>query len=118
MKYEIIGDTLPVVELVLDKGEQIYTESGGMSWMDPCFEMETSTRGGALKAIKRSFSGNSLFLTTYTCQADKGRIAFQPLSRATSGLCTWRRDSPSSVLKQRFWQPRNLWIFPFSLRRV
>ncbi|MCB6570916.1 TIGR00266 family protein [Eubacterium limosum] len=76
MKYEIIGDTLPVVELVLDKGEQIYTESGGMSWMDPCFDMETSTRGGALKAIKRSFSGNSLFLTTYTCQADKGRIAF------------------------------------------
>lgn len=31
MKYEIIGDTLPVVELELDRGEQIYTESGGMS---------------------------------------------------------------------------------------
>ena len=28
MKYEIIGDTLPVVELELDRGEQIYTESG------------------------------------------------------------------------------------------
>lgn len=76
MKYKIIGDTLPVAELELQRGEQIYTESGGMAWMDPCFEMETSTRGGAMKALKRSFSGNSLFLTTYTCQKDGGRIAF------------------------------------------
>ena len=108
MKYEIIGDTLPVVELELDRGEQIYTESGGMSWMDPCFDMETSTRGGALKAIKRSFSGNSLFLTTYTCTGDKGRSPLRRPSRATSGQCIWRRDSPSSVPKQLFWRLRNL----------
>ena len=111
MKYEIIGDTLPVVELVLDKGEQIYTESGGMSWMDPCFEMETSTRGGALKAIKRSFSGNSLFLTTYTCQADKGRIAF-------SASFPGNIRAVHLEAGQSFWRLRSLWIFPFSLRRV
>lgn len=76
MEYRIIGETLPAVEICMNKGESVYTESGGMAWMDPCFEMETSTRGGALKALKRSFSGNSIFLTTYTCQKDNSNIAF------------------------------------------
>ncbi|MDD4508548.1 MAG: TIGR00266 family protein [Eubacteriaceae bacterium] len=76
MKYKIIGETLPAVVLEMQQGEQVFTESGGMSWMDPCFKMETSTRGGAMKALKRSFSGNSLFLTTYSCGGPSGKIAF------------------------------------------
>lgn len=42
MKYEIIGNQLPAVELILGKDESVYTESGGMSWMDDCFEMNSN----------------------------------------------------------------------------
>ena len=35
MKYEIKGDSLPVVICQLEAGEQMITEGGGMSWMSP-----------------------------------------------------------------------------------
>ena len=38
MKYELRGDTLPVVILTLEEGESVFTESGGMSWMSDGFE--------------------------------------------------------------------------------
>ncbi len=76
MEYRIIGETLPAVEIRMCKGESLYTESGGMAWMDPGFTMKTNTRGGAMQALKRKAAGNSLFLTTYTCQKDGDCIAF------------------------------------------
>lgn len=34
MRYEIIGDTMPAVEITFDApGESMYTQSGGMAWM-------------------------------------------------------------------------------------
>ena len=38
MKYEIVGDTLPVVICHLNKGEKMISDSGAMAWMDPCNE--------------------------------------------------------------------------------
>ena len=35
MRYEIQGDTLPVVICYLDGGEKMITEKGAMSWMSP-----------------------------------------------------------------------------------
>ena len=46
MKYEIVGDTLPVVICHLNKGEKMISDSGAMAWMDPCMKMETN--GGVL----------------------------------------------------------------------
>ena len=74
MQYEIIGGNLPAVLCRLSKGEKIVCESGGMSWMDGVFKMET-TGGGAGKMFGRMFSGESLFTNTYTAQQD-GEIAF------------------------------------------
>ena len=48
-KYEIVGNIVPYVELTLNEGEEVYTQSGGMSWRDTTFEMSTSTKGGNLK---------------------------------------------------------------------
>lgn len=45
-----------------------------MSWMDDAFTMETSG-GGIKKMFGRAFSGESLFLNTYTANKD-GEIAF------------------------------------------
>ena len=48
MNFNIIGDTLPAVEVNLNKGESMYTQSGAMSWMTPDIKMETNTKGGIM----------------------------------------------------------------------
>lgn len=76
MKYEIVGGQLPVVVCKLDKNEKMFTESGGMCWMDDGFDMDSNTRGGLMKGIGRAFSGESIFMTTYTSPRDQAEIAF------------------------------------------
>lgn len=76
MISKIDGGVLPVVTLILEKGEEVFTESGGMTWMTDSFKMETNTKGGLLKGLGRMFSGESLFMSTYTCVTKKGKIAF------------------------------------------
>lgn len=76
MKYEIVGGQLPVVVCKTDRGEQIFTESGGMCWMDDGFEMNSSSHGGIMKGIGRAFAGESIFMTTYTSTRDDTEIAF------------------------------------------
>lgn len=76
MRYEILGDTLPVVICHLENGETMITEKGSMAWMSPNMKMETSTNGGLGKALGRMFSGESLFVNKYTPQGGEGMIAF------------------------------------------
>ena len=75
MRYEIKGETLPVVGY-LEGGEQMITERGSMSWMSPNMKMETTTGGGIGKAIGRMFAGEALFQNRYTAQGGNGLIAF------------------------------------------
>ena len=76
MKYEIKGDTLPVVICTLQPGEKMITEGGAMSWMTPNMKMETSSNGGVGKALGRMFTGESLFQNIYTAEGSAGMIAF------------------------------------------
>ncbi len=76
MKYELRGDTLPVVILTLEEGESVFTESGGMSWMSDGFDMKTNMEGGLFGGIARKLAGESLFMTTYTLNKTSGMIAF------------------------------------------
>lgn len=76
VKYELRGDTLPVVILTLEQGESVFTESGGMSWMSEGFEMKTNMKGGIFGGIARTLAGESLFMTTYTMNKASGIIAF------------------------------------------
>jgi len=76
MRYEIIGEPLPVVTCHLDMNETMITESGSMSWMTPNMKMETSTNGGIGKAFGRMFSGDSIFQNRYTAMGGAGMIAF------------------------------------------
>ena len=75
MEYEIIGTPLPAVVCHLKKGDVMLSDSGAMAWMDPCMEMGTTSNGGIGKAFGRMFSGETMFLNTYTANAD-GKIAF------------------------------------------
>ena len=74
MKYEIKGDSLPVLYCYLDSGEKLLVEGGGMSWMTPNLNMETTSDGGLGKMVGRMFTGEKVFRNVYTANGD-GMIA-------------------------------------------
>ena len=74
MRYEILGETLPVVICHLESGEKMVTEGGGMSWMSPNMKMETTSNGGIGKIFGRAFSGEKMFQNVYTAQGGEGFI--------------------------------------------
>ncbi len=76
MNYEILGKTVPVVEVTLNKGEAMYSQTGGMSWQTEGISMKTNAKGGILKSLGRMFSGESIFMNTYTAETDGAKIAF------------------------------------------
>ena len=73
MRYNIEGDSLPIVEVNLDPNETIVTQGGGMIWMSPNLKMETSS-GGLGKAFSKMFSGESIFQNRYTAVGGPGFI--------------------------------------------
>lgn len=78
MDYKIQGTVMQTLDVHLKKGDSIYTESGGMAWMRGNIAMETNTRGGVMAGLGRALAGESLFMTTYTCQSPDGLIVFTP----------------------------------------
>ncbi|HOV69086.1 MAG TPA: TIGR00266 family protein [Clostridia bacterium] len=74
LRYEIFGANLPAVSIKLDAGESIYTQSGGMIWMDSGIVMNTNMKGGFLKGLGRMLSGDSLFIATYESKAPDQEI--------------------------------------------
>ena len=76
MRYEIKGETLPVVICYLENGEKMVTEGGGMAWMSPNMKMETTSNGGLGKVFGRMLSGEKLFQNFYTAMGGNGMIAF------------------------------------------
>ena len=76
MDYKIIGKVIPAVEIRLNKGETMFTQSGGMSWQSDGLEMSTNTRGGMLKGLGRMLYGESMFMAHYSAVRDGATIAF------------------------------------------
>lgn len=76
MDYRILGDTLPAVEVRLQQGEAMYTQSGGMAWMSDGLTLDSNVKGGLMKGFGRMFSGESLFMATYTAAKSNCVIAF------------------------------------------
>lgn len=76
MRYQVLGQTVPAVEMVLNKGEQVFTQSGGMFYQTEGIQMDTNARGGLGASLGRMFTGESIFMNTYTALADNVLIAF------------------------------------------
>ena len=77
MRYQVIGDTMPAVEMTFDQaGESMYTQSGGMAWMSEGVSMDSNMRGGLGKSLGRMFSGESIFMATYRAERPGASIAF------------------------------------------
>lgn len=86
--YEIHGDDMQYVEIVLDPNETVIAEAGAMMFMTDGIEMQTvfgdpsKKEGGfwgkVMSAGKRMLTGESLFMTTFTNKLSSGRatVAF------------------------------------------
>ena len=77
MKYSIEGDTTPILRIELDSGESILSEPGSMVYMDDTVNMDTKAEGGLMSSVKRSFSGESFFLTEFHAER-QGQVHFSP----------------------------------------
>jgi uncharacterized protein (TIGR00266 family) len=73
MQYKIEGGSLPIVEVSLENGETIITQGGGMVWMSPNLNMETSG-GGVGKMFSKMMSGESIMQNRYTAMGGPGFI--------------------------------------------
>lgn len=76
MQYKILGQTVPVVEMTLNRGETVYTQRGGMSYQTNGISMKTNARGGIMKSLGRMFTGESIFMANYTAEVDRAMVAF------------------------------------------
>ena len=83
LNYEIRGTIHQIVELHLQPGQRVMSETGGMIWMDPNIDLDTSMpeSGGGLMgmlggALNRAISGESVFLNYFQAEGSSGRVAF------------------------------------------
>jgi uncharacterized protein (TIGR00266 family) len=80
MQAQIIGSTLPVLEMLLSPGEKLVAETGQLSWMTAGIELNTThaTAGatGFLGAVGRALSGGGLFMTEYSAPYQQGVVGF------------------------------------------
>jgi uncharacterized protein (TIGR00266 family) len=83
LRYEIRGTLQQVVELYLEQGQRVYSETGGMLWMDPQIDLDTAAPDGGKGllgaiggALTRVIAGESLFLNFFTAKTGPGRVAF------------------------------------------
>jgi len=80
MQSRIQGTTMPVLEVLLQPGESVFSEAGELSWMTQSIQMTTHTQfgggGGFFGAVKRVVGGGSLFMTEYRAMGAPGEIAF------------------------------------------
>ena len=77
MEYKLIGTTIPAVEITFDqRGESVYTESGAMCWMSNDVNMESNAKGGVSRSLGRMFSGESIFMVSFTSKAAGDYVAF------------------------------------------
>jgi len=67
---------MQTVNIELKKGESVISQRGGMTWFSDNIFMDTTVRGGLVEAVKRKFTGESLFMTKFTCTKGTGIISF------------------------------------------
>ena len=117
MRYEISGTVMQTLEITLDPGETIVSQTHAMAWMTDAIEMDTHTGGGLFAGLKRAFGGGSFFITEYGARG-RGLVAFAPrfpgqiipmqlaagqsiVCRKETFLCAERSVGLDIVLQQR-----------------
>ena len=101
MRYEIKGESMPVVICHLEAGEQMITEKGSMVWMSRNIRMETSG-GGMGKMFGRMLTGESMFRNTFTAEGGAGLVAFASSFPGSIRAIEVTPDKPVILQKSAF----------------
>lgn len=102
MKYEIKGDSLPVVICKLDRGDSVVTQAGGMSWHTEGISVRTKGKGGLGKMLGRAIAGESIFQNIYSSDRDGQEIAFASTFPGAILPLNISRSSEIIIQKQAF----------------
>ncbi|MBV8391963.1 MAG: TIGR00266 family protein [Alphaproteobacteria bacterium] len=78
MKYQLSGTVMQTVEIDLEPGEIVFSQTNSMCWMNDAIDMTTHTGGGLFAGLKRTLGGGSLFVTDFAAARGKGHVAFAP----------------------------------------
>lgn len=80
VRHRVVGTVMPVLEVELDPGQAMVSQSGEVSWMTESIQLSTSTSGagskGVLGVMKRVVGGGTLFMTEYRAEGSPGVVAF------------------------------------------
>ena len=78
MKYRKSGTVMQTLEIELDPGDVIYSQTASMAWMTDTVRMSTGAGGGLFDGIKRTLTGGSFFITEFSATGPKAQVAFAP----------------------------------------
>jgi len=87
IEYQLFGNDIQIIEIILDPGETVIAEAGAMNYMEDGIQFETKMGDGSkanqgifgkmFEAGKRALTGESLFMTHFTNKGSgKTRVAF------------------------------------------
>lgn len=76
MRYRVNNNIFQSVSVELGQEESVYAESGKLLSMSPNISMDTGVKGGLFKGLKRSISGESMFLVSFSCEQGSGYVSF------------------------------------------
>lgn len=108
LEYRIVGEVLQTVEIDIPHGERVFSETGGMIWMDETIEMETSMQkgkeskgalGSFLDAASRAIQGESFFLNYFAAKNGPGTVSFA--SSFPGKVLPFQLDPGESIIAQR-----------------
>lgn len=71
--YRVLGDDMQLVEVALDPGEAVRAEAGAMLYITKDIQIQTTTGGGMFKGLKRIFTGESFFITSFLHAGTTGK---------------------------------------------
>ena len=80
MRTEIsYSPAFAIATVHMDPGEKVQAEAGVMMAMTPTVGIETSTKGGVLKGLRRSvLGGESFFMNTFTATGPDAHVVVAP----------------------------------------
>ena len=77
--FRVAGRVDPLLEVQLNKGENIFAESGSMVSMDTTLELSGEATGGVMQALQRKvLQGESFFLQSITATGGDGQVILAP----------------------------------------
>jgi len=101
MKSSITGQIMQTVNIDLDIGETVYSQTNTMCWMNDHISMDTNTGGGFFAGLGRALTGISFFITDFTSKG-QGHIAFAPRFPGTIIEKSFNTDESIICRKETF----------------